>query len=217
MAVIIAGNSIVRFSAYFAIDDQIGIVDRNLSALNVIPGTAWSTAALFSQMAADALHTFFKIAVSTDATLLGYKIYQKQTGAPPLIDRDVTIAGVCNGGVGHLPTQNAALIRFSSSIGGSRGHGRMYLPFPYTAAVDAAGLLAVAYKTHVRDVGSAFTAGWIVPNAGVGGGSLTVYPCTTFTVGTPALAFRMSGSSPADGFATQKRRGFFGKPNSPFF
>lgn len=217
MSVNFAGISVIRFSAYFKLGNQLGVVDRWLSALSVVPGTAWNSTNLFAAMAAASLHTFFQAAISDNATLLGYKLYQKQTGAPPLVDRDISIAGACSGGAGELPTQNAALIRFSSSLGGSRGHGRMYLPFPYTTALAATGLLGVTYKGFVQTLADAIVTGFTVPNAGTGGGTLTVRPCTVYTLPVTGLALAMDGSSVADGFATQRRRGFFGKPNTSSF
>lgn len=217
MSVNFSGNAVVRFSAYFLLGNQVAVVDRMLSALNVVPGTLWNSTALFNQMVIDALDAFFKNAVCNDAKLMGYKLYLPQTGSPPLIDRDASVAGLCTGGAGQLPTQNAALIRFSSSVGGSRGHGRMYVPFPPTAALAATGLLAATYKTAVKALADAFPPGWVVPNAGLGGGTLTVKPCTTYTLPVTLLAFALSGAAVSDGFATQRRRGFFGKPNTENF
>ena len=218
MSVNFSGSAQVRFSAYFFMDNQIAIVDRLVSALNVVPGTLWNSATCMTQMVTDGLDVAMKLCVSDDAQLVGWKMYAKDVGSPPLIDRNTAVAGACTGGTGHLPTQNAGLLGFLSSIGGSQGRGRMYVPFPFTSAVTATGLLSAGYQTKLRDLGNAFTPGFIVPNVGVGGGTLTVRPCTKFTVGTtPPLAFAMTGITIGDGFATQKRRGFFGKPNNnPF-
>jgi hypothetical protein len=193
-------------------------VDRLLSALNVIPGVLWNSAALFSSMTVAGLDTDFANCISNDASLLGWKLYAKDMGSPPLIDIATGVATVGTGGAGQLPTQNCGLASFVSSIGGAAGKGRMYFPFPYTAAVAATGLLDAAYVTQIGAVTAKLVGGFTVANVGVGGGSLSIKACTHFTVGSaPPLAFPMTTVIIRDGFATQRRRGFFGKPNSnPF-
>lgn len=219
MSVNIGGATVLRFSIFFQQGAQVAQIDRNLSGLNPIAGVAYSTQDLFTEMIALGFPALFQPICSPSVSVLGAKLYVHVPGGPPLLDQNVTdFAATCTGAIHDMPSQSCGLIRLHSTIGGSRGAGRIYTPFPNTAAQATTGLLAPAYETLLTAIGAAMITGWVVPNTGLGGGTVTVKACTKYTVGTtPPLPFGMITQSIGGGFATQKRRGFFGKPNnSPF-
>jgi len=218
MSVNYSGAALVRVSFYFTLDNQVAIIDRLMSGNNIIPGALWNSSAFLGVLRSSGLYPLLKACISDNAIYAGTKTYAKEAGSPPLIDIDTTLAGACTGGAGQLPNQVAGLIRWQSAVGGNRGKGRDYMPFPYTAACDPTGLLNAAYAADLQTFATALGAGFGCPNVGIGGGTITVRPVTRYTVGTtPPLAFSMLSSSVAEGFATQRRRGYFGKPNSnPF-
>lgn len=218
MSVNYAANAVVRLSIFFQQGAQVAQMDRNISGLNPIPGVLWNSANLFAQMVADSFPGLLLPICSPTVAVLGVKLYLQNPGGPPLDDQDVIdFAATCTGAANDMPAQNAGLIQFHSSVGGSRGRGRMYAPFPNQAAQTGTGALAAGYETALTNIASQMIGGWSIPNVGVGGGTVTVKACTKYTVGAPAVAFPMDALTIASGFATQKRRGFFGKPNnSPF-
>lgn len=218
MAAIYNGNWKVRLSTFFSCDGQVGQIDRFISGINSASLVAWSTTDLFSALLAANWSLFAQAAVSANATYLGVKTYYKPPGQPPRVDKDTVGNGAGTGGAGNLPTQVCGLVRWASAIGGPQGKGRDYMPFPWTAATSGTGHPTGAYQTACADLEGILLAGFVLPNVGGGGGTVFVRPCTIYDSGAPNfLAEPMVSLSVADGFATQRRRGFFGKLNSSPF
>jgi len=213
MPVFINGNVNARLSLYWQLGDQVGQIDHNISARDVSVGALWSSADLFNQLTITTAYDLAKAMVSNNATLLGAKLYYKLAGAPPLVDQDTSPNGAGTGGAGNLPTQVSGLISWQSVVGGRQGKGRSYVPFPWTAALGATGVPIVAYQTALADYAGVMQPGFIVPNVGSGGGTLNLKLCTHYTVGIPTRPFPFDTFSVPPAFATQRRRGFFGRQN----
>lgn len=214
MSVNFGGLQQVKLSVFFECANQLGMIDRTLCAFNPLPGVLWNSADLFTQMFILGFHNGLRDAISIDAKLVGYKLYQKSPGQPPLIATDSQGAGLGTGPAGVLPKQCAGLISFKSSIGGPQGRGRVYMPFPSGTWITAGGNTSGVYDAALTTVANSLLDGWTINNVGSGGGILTVKPCTKFTLGASGIPLAYDSGVPANGFATQKRRGFFGKPNS---
>lgn len=92
------------------------------------------------------------------------------------------------------------------------------MPFPATTSNSGLGVPATAYLDAVTDFATFIITGIVIPNVGSGVGSLTIVPVTKYVApGPPALPVQMDEFFIALGWATQRKRGFFGKPNSnPF-
>jgi hypothetical protein len=160
------------------------------------------------------LHTAFSSVVSTDAVQEGSSYTLDPNDSRVATDYRGGFLQGCSGGVGLLPKQTAGLITFQSGVSGGQGQGRMYIPFPSPLASKASGAPTDAYLLLMTTLASALLGP--IPTKGVSGaiGQLVAVtkPYNDFT---PVTQFTSSKPSPA--WATQRRRGDYGRLNkSPF-
>lgn len=121
-----------------------------------------------------------------------------------------------NGGATGNPqaTQTTGLLALIGSVWGQAGIGRWYLPFPSVADDDTSASPGTTYLTNAALLGDWAVAQQTVAASG-GGGSVILQPVlidrqTKVTNDIQTYAVR-------DAWATQKRRGAFGKLNKlPF-
>jgi len=122
-------------------------------------------------------------------------------------------AGAGTAGSDVLPTQTCAIIRFLTDRPGPSGRGRFYMPFPPVGADDGTGKLVAAAITNYLAVANEVGVGIAVSAGGRtavlvrvlvhGKNKLGVYPSPT-----PVTDFLVDQF-----WATQKRRGSFGRTN----
>jgi hypothetical protein len=118
-----------------------------------------------------------------------------------------------------LPRQTCGLITLRTLFAGRAFRGRVYVPFPGEDENELGGLPNAGYLSVLDTLGAA----WIAPRTVVvGAGSIglvsgifhraKVPPSPIDNTFTPVVAFTTRG-----GWATQTRRGSFGRPNPPSF
>jgi len=107
-----------------------------------------------------------------------------------------------------LPKQIAGLLSWRTDLAGPANRGRTYVPFPSETDNDTGAVPTAAYVTKLVTMGNALGGPITVPNAG---GSATlnrrIFHRATSTV-TPVTFFFTRNR-----WATQRRRGDFGRPN----
>jgi len=112
-----------------------------------------------------------------------------------------------------LPSQVCGLATLYSDTPGRAGRGRLYVPFP---SIDHnAGEAAAPNATYFAALGAysaSFTVGYTVTN---GGNSCVIEP-VIWTRGT-SNARRITSRIPRAQWATQRKRGAYGRTNAPFF
>lgn len=109
-----------------------------------------------------------------------------------------------------LPRQTSGLIRFRSAIAGSRGVGRLYVPFPSEGSNTAAGHPVAAYQTAIGAIADVFETTAVV---GAGGDTADLRPIIWHRDTQTGIPITQGiGSSR---WATQRRRGDYGQPNRP--
>lgn len=128
----------------------------------------------------------------------------------PRVTHDNTTAssGVGTGGAVLLPTQVTAILSLYGALAGKTNRGRFYVPFPSAVWNQGAGVCSTAYVTAASVVGGLLIAPTTVVS---GGSSATVTPViwnrTLHTTSVPTSV------NIEDVWATQKRRGYFGRLN----
>jgi hypothetical protein len=206
---IIAVNDLVKVRIVSQLEEQVAINTLFYKCFGVA-----TTSAHESDMATafdTAVAAAYKSCLTNSAIYRGVGV---QVQNPTLSVEQETIAsqGDGVGGVGFLPKQIAVIIHFQSAIAGPKGRGRIYVPFvptlfnvlgkPTAAAIlDYAALALAIPQIMVIDGGGGGTASMelVVRNAR----TLNGYSVDTKT---------------AQGlFATQRRRGDYGRINSPPF
>lgn len=109
-----------------------------------------------------------------------------------------------------MPSQVSGLIKFGTRLGGRKGHGRMYVPFPNQTSTGALGDPLPAYVASLTAIGAVVTPTRTI--VGAGGGSATFVPCIFHRVAETVTP--ISFATPSPSWATQRRRGDFGRANS---
>jgi hypothetical protein len=218
MPAIYNGNQAVRVTWFFKHGGQVAMITRHVSALNTAFDVSFWGEDLLSAYAAAGVPAKLKACISANASYLGAKTYYKPLGAPPRISQDQTGAGVGTLTTNSCPDQVCGLIQWKSAVGGARGRGRDYMPFPTLEMVAPAGTPTITYLTKMADFAVILVGGVTIPNRGGGGGDLVIYPCTLYAgLGPTFLPFVLDAFTTGGGFATQRRRGYYGRLNpDPF-
>jgi hypothetical protein len=159
--------------------------------------------------------TRFKNGLANDANYNGTRV-RRVRPAPDTNqwEVDTTSAGAGVGGAIASPGQVCGLITLTSGRIGHRGEGRIYFPFPAVDFIQGDGVVTAAYTTILNSMGNKMTSQLIV--TGGTGGQLGFVPvlCPSNTAfdTTDLTGYRSSTV-----FATQKRRGAYGRFNRPPF
>jgi hypothetical protein len=158
----------------------------------------------------------YKSLLSAKATIEGCtgQVVSKPIG---LLFKDATQAGLGSFGPDAAPWQVSGITSWGTAFGGRAFRGRTYFPFVATLAVNTAGHPSDAYITAMGLFSDAFVGAtsWILAQ-----GTAVIIPVIKHRknkdgitpIETPIVHGTVSRL-----FATQKRRGDYGRPNiSPF-
>lgn len=194
-----------------ALQNQVGInvfhwgVDSNVGT-----GATFQTAinTLEAAMAAA-----YKACISTSARYQGAGLRRVSPSVPTAEFVSVATAGMGTGGANFLPKQISGILTKRTTLAGRRGRGRVYVPFPYAAANDTDGTPLAAYMTALGTLATAFA----LPNrvVGVGGNTTSLSP-VVYQRG-PKLTNVITSITTNDKWASQRRRGDYGRANIPPF
>jgi len=154
--------------------------------------------------------------INNNATYEGMTM---QIITPPisLASRNNLSTGFGTGGATSAATQTAGLIRWGTGLGGRKYRGRLFMPFPSTSEDGSAGFPNAGYMIGLAAIKDEYVGhtSWTL-----GGGAQTINPVLRHrkdkagVVSPPTVIFTGEGFQ---AWATQKKRGFFGRPNvSPF-
>lgn len=111
-----------------------------------------------------------------------------------------------------LPKQVAGFLRKQSAAPGRRKSGRLYIPFPGEGDNEAGAVPSAAYISRLDTLGSKYASqiGWGADD--LGRATIIIYKRTA-----PLTSSAVSSMVTIPQWATQRRRGAFGRPNvSPF-
>jgi hypothetical protein len=155
----------------------------------------------------------FKPIMGTDSNYRGVSCQRIQPFPRAPIGFTVANAGAGTAAGLTLPRQTAGIISLKTANSGRGFRGRIYPPFPSATFLAAGGLPTVAWGTSMTAIGNAIT---VTYNFLVLGRTGTLVP----VLWKPKLrqAITLSGGfNLPSGFATQRRRGTFGRANKlPF-
>lgn len=148
--------------------------------------------------------------LGNDADYVGVRVRQvfPTTAIPvPVINQTSGAAGTA--GAVLLPRQTAGLIKFIPQLS-SRGRiGHFYAPFPSASDNELDGSPKATYITRLDALATDFSTQLVLS----GGSFLNPVLWNRKT----SLAYTIVIAHSSSGWATQKRRGFFGRPNrNPF-
>jgi hypothetical protein len=148
--------------------------------------------------------------LATNASYYGTRLQRFSPGPSPLPAVASANVGVGTSPGTALPNQASGLIKAQTALAGPRYRGRVYVPFPYLSSTDTVlNVPTAGYKILLSTLGGDIYTPYVI-SAGLN--SATLVPCiyhrATHTT-TDIIA-----STPGNKWATQKRRGNYGRPNS---
>lgn len=125
---------------------------------------------------------------------------------------DNTNSGNGTAGAVALPTQSAGLLTFVGNTLGKKGEGRQYLPFAAVADNQTIGQPTPGYVTKLNTLGLLWVTPIVLTVAGLTANLIPGASSNPFTSFVSINQYRS-----AQAWATQKRRGSYGKFNRPPF
>ena len=140
-------------------------------------------------------------------------------GPGPLGLLRTTIASqsVGHGGADRLPSQVSGLIRWGTNTGGRAYKGRIYLPFPSEEQNNVDGYPITGYLAGLDALGNEYVSHTVW---GLSLGAQTIVPVLRHRknkVGVIPAPTQISTWVSSNQWATQRKRGAFGRPNNvPF-
>lgn len=195
-----SGNQVAINTRYFLVFSLTGSFQPEQSVLNLLDADA---------------APLYKVALATPASYIGSDI-QNITGARPYPIQVGTNANQGNGtgGAVQIPGQVSGIYTLTTLYTGRAYRGRSYIPFPATASTSAGvpPTMSALYQGYMTDIATAFSG---LSNVSVGGSTYILQwglyhrePETLAGTFTASVNFRVGNA-----WATQKRRGDFGRPN----
>lgn len=199
-------NDVIQVKLFSYMGNQLG-----LNVRHYLVGTKVNDGATLAEIAADLAATFsplYEVLMTNTAEFVG-------VSAQRILPTPITAAEMAfenNSGVAGttpLPQQVSGIITLRTALAGRANRGRVYIPFPDESDNSANHVPEASYGVDLTALAAEFVANQSVTGAA---GSNTLVPVVfhrdldTTTVITGA---RANGA-----WATQRRRGFYGRPNA---
>lgn len=151
----------------------------------------------------------YKALMSVGAAFSGVRV-RKMFPVPmpvPTTSGVLSGAGTVPGDI--LPRQVCGLIKKWTILAGRANQGRVYVPFPSEADSGNTGYPTTDYLTRLQALATAYANGF---DADPGGTNCFMSPCL-INKDFPAQIPLVSAATARNAWATQRRRGTFGRPN----
>lgn len=187
---------------------QLGLNVRHYK-VTVSAGAGADLAEIADALATDAAD-YYKDCLSADADYKGVmvqSIYPTPKGA---VVSDTSGNGSGNQASQVLPTQVSGIITMQTALAGRSGRGRVYVPFPGQGDAADDGTPSAAYVANLEDLGSFLATTQIIVGAT---GTSDLAP-VLIQLGNPAVTRPITGRIARNKWATQRRRGSYGAPNT---
>jgi hypothetical protein len=207
MATVLAVGNILKFSVWCVDGGQAAVNAYyfNVVAVTGSPATDQDAGDVFINN----ISASIKAIINANASFNGV-VTQRVFPLPLTADVfSVTGAGVGTGGSPALPKQCSGLVSWYTALAGRAKRGRSYIPFPSSTMDTGDGVPTAGYVTLLGTHSTAVNTSTAVSVGGRGAtlGQVLFHRATnTFDVITSKL--------PRAQWATQRRRGAYGRPNS---
>lgn len=193
-----------RFFCRFADQTSVNVRHWRVSAQSGAIPTAAAIALRLSQLT----EAEYKAVLSIQAEFRGVGVRQLVVVPKPAEALDGSEAGNGTSVGDALPGQVAGLISLRTNFAGRSGRGRVYIPFPTEAQNDVDGEPTLAYIGNAQNLAAVLAQSWTLV---AGTDSTTFQPIVwnrklaQYTIITSSIVRTK--------WATQRRRGDFGRPN----
>lgn len=212
MAYTIQAGDIIKLSVICMDGDQAGINTQWRQCVQV-GGSGITDQAMVDEYE-NGVDAYYKPLLNNNASFEGcilQVLHNIQWMAPVI---QTAHAGAGTGGATALPRQVSGFLRLRSALGGRRARGRLYIPFPATAHDQGNGIPTGAYVTALASLAADELLNY------------TQFGSTPNYIIAPLVIYHRAGKTPIPAptpvnqidavakWATQRRRGSFGRTNS---
>jgi len=211
-AFLIPIGGIVRVVTYCKIPGQVSTNTHKWQLTTLTSGASFPSSPFITAMDAQLAGDYNPL-LSNDAEYYGSQVYLlNPIGPPPRPDHVNVNNNPGTGGAGLLPSQSSGLISLYSTTLGKIGQGRTYIPFPAVGGNSADGTPTPTYVSDLNVLAATLKTNFAVVDGGI---TATFRPCL-YRGGTDVPRF-IESSNAQDAWATQRRRGAYGRLNKvPF-
>lgn len=205
-------GSVIKANVYCTIAGQVSVSSHKYQMTSITGASLFNSAALLADL--DSIFsTNYPPLLSDDALYYGLQLYlENPTGPAPRPDSSILLQGPGTAGAGLLPSQASGLISWYTATLGKSGQGRTYVPFPAPASNEADGTPTAAYIAALDTLAFSIRSPKVVVDAGITG--TFEHVLYAGGIATPVLVI---DSTQRNAWATQRRRGAYGRANAnPF-
>jgi hypothetical protein len=204
--------TIYRTTVYCTLGAQAAALPRYWSTGGSVVGTI--TMKQFADAVSAFLGPAYKAVLANVATYNGITC-SRVTGATPyeIYDSSTVSQGIGVAGAAAMSKQTAGLIGFYTNFAGRAFRGRQYVPFPASADDTGEGKPTIGAGSYVARLG-ALALVLITPFVVVSGANTATLTPVIFHKGSSSMT-PITAAAARLVWATQKRRGDFGKTNNP--
>jgi len=206
MALPLAPGDIMKCRVWCA-DAEQASVNTYYFLVNDI-GTPAATDSDLAQGLDTLLAPLYKAIITNDASYRGVEVQIASQIPLPVPQFWATHTGAGTAGTPGLPRQAAGLVSFRTTLAGPGHRGRVFLPFVAAASNRAPGQTTTTYIDDVTDLMNALTNYSAVSS----GGRTATVQFGIFSKKNSNF-FALENFIVAAGWATQRRRGSYGRPN----
>lgn len=205
-------GGIIKCVTYCRIPGQVSTNSHKWQLTSLSSGSLFNSTPVVLQYDAT-MQGLYSTLLSSNAEYYGTQMYLlNPLGLPPRPDSVNGNQAAGDGGAGLLPSQTSGLIKLVTATLGKIGQGRTYIPFPAPVKNEANGSPTTVYVDDLVNLKNSLTAPFNVIDGGI---TATFRPCL-YRGGTDTPRFIDSGTA-HDAWATQRRRGAFGRLNATPF
>lgn len=206
-----AVNDIYAVRVFCSLGDQVSVnvLTYRVENLVLLGPTDTEIATTFDQ----AWGPLYKAVMSSQATYRGLQVQKIRPLPIHVATQSTAAAGVGLNAGDALPRQTSGILTKRTQFAGRAKRGRVYVPFAYEGANDATGNPIAAYVTGLTNLANELRI--IKPIVGAGGNNCEMRPVLFHRV--PGTTDNISNIVSQAKWATQRRRGSYGRPNVPPF
>jgi len=206
-------NATYACKAWTQFAEQIGINTFHYRVITVGGGADTATIEELAAQFSTVVNADMKALMTTNASFIGVTVQRvSAAGDAPVFNSSDAGAGTVAGD--SLPRQATGLITWRTATAGAKGRGRTYTPFPSEAQNDAGSTPSAVYQANLATLATDLRDFQTVTSATMIANEIQLGIWSQVPVGTfrPVTDYQIRGK-----WATQRRRGSYGRPNvSPF-
>ncbi len=196
----------------WSIDAEQAAVNRVWYSCTAITGTG-GTDVLFATAMDTVQAPLYKSAMSPNASYRGIQVQVYRNQVPFASVFTIANTGAGTSGTITMPRQVSGIITCTTALAGKKYRGRLYFPFPSTVVDAGQGVPTAPYIAILQNVGNGF---YSTQNIGGGGNTSTLIPVLVHknpAIGPPLPPTPIIANTVPTKFATQRRRGAYGRAN----